>query len=1062
MPDEVKLNANQFFSRVQTVISAWNNAGKVPEYESLVGVDALLVLIGDPAAEDEPDRKSTAFQIWLLGYEFPSTLLLIQKDKISFLCSAGKAKFLNQLDTPNSPLPIEILLQAKPKDPPTDSIAKLVTRLLSGKRIGTLTKEQHTGRLVDEWKTAIEASEHKFDNVDISASLSACMAVKDAEELKLIRTSANLASVLLSSHFVPKLELILDRGSKTTHQALADSIEARIGDGSKPDMKVFSKAKSPTEIDFTSVEFVYPPIVQSNSTSGGYDVKFSAMSTDDPMSHEGILLVAIGLKYKGYSANMARTFLVDAKKTEEQNYGLLLTLQSEALSKLKEGILAREVYQHIVNTVKAKSPELEKYLPKNIGWGMGLEFRDSSYVLSGKNSRALKAGMVFNLVLSLTDVPSDNGKLYSLLLTDTVKVGEEKGVCLTEGMKTFKDVLFSFNDEETDTKAKAKSSGAHDDVKPSKNKSGAAPELKGVKAGSKVLRAKTRGQHVDPEAVTSSLARIAAHQKELHTQRQEEGIARFAGEDSKDGREDGKGWKKFQSYKGDAALPKETESLRIFVDRKASTVILPVHGHAVPFHINTLKNASKSDEGEFTYLRINFQTPGQLAGKKEDTPFEDPNATFIRSVTYRSTDGHRFDTLCKQIQELKKEVNKREQERKAMADVIEQDSLLEIKGKRPPRLPEVFVRPATDGKRLPGDLEIHQNGLRYVSPLGQKIDLLFSNIKHLFFQPCDNEMLVIIHMHLKSPIMIGKKKTKDVQVYREASDVQFDETGNRKRKYRYGDEDEIELEQQERKRRQALNKEFKYFAEKIAEASDDRLEVDIPFSELAFEGVPFRTNVKLQPTTDCLIHLSDPPFLVVTLADIEIASLERVQFGLKQFDLVFIFKDFSRPPLHLNSIPSNQLDNVKEWLDSVEVPLAEGPVNLNWSNIMKNVNESPYEFFKEGGWSFLGGTGGGEDGSDRSTESEESEFEVEGDDDLSSSSYSESSDSGSFASDDSGSDASGGGGSDSESGDDWDELERKAAKSDKKKAEDGRGHASDDDDSDRPKKKAPAGKSKKR
>lgn len=60
---------------------------------------------------------------------------------------------------------------------------------------------------------------------------------------------------------------------------------------------------------------------------------------------------------------------------------------------------------------------------------------------------------------------------------------------------------------------------------------------------------------------------------------------------------------------------------------------------------------------------------------------------------------------------------------------------------------------------------------------------------------------------------------KDVQFFREASDVQFDETGNRKRKYRYGDEDEIELEQKERKRRQILNKEFKAFAEKIAEAA---------------------------------------------------------------------------------------------------------------------------------------------------------------------------------------------------------------------------------------------------
>ena len=44
-----------------------------------------------------------------------------------------------------------------------------------------------------------------------------------------------------------------------------------------------------------------------------------------------------------------------------------------------------------------------------------------------------------------------------------------------------------------------------------------------------------------------------------------------------------------------------------------------MHGSAVPFHINTIKNVSKNDEGDYTYLRINFQTPGQLAGKKDET-----------------------------------------------------------------------------------------------------------------------------------------------------------------------------------------------------------------------------------------------------------------------------------------------------------------------------------------------------------------------------------------------------------------------------------------------------------
>jgi nucleosome binding factor SPN SPT16 subunit len=112
-----------------------------------------------------------------------------------------------------------------------------------------------------------------------------------------------------------------------------------------------------------------------------------------------------------------------------------------------------------------------------------------------------------------------------------------------------------------------------------------------------------------------------------------------------------------------------------------------------------------------------------------------------------------------------------------------------------------------------------------------------------------------------------------------------------------------------------------------AHQTGDALEPDIPFRELSFEGVPFRTNVRLQPTTECLIHLSDPPFLVVTLADIEVASLERVQFGLKQFDLVFVFKDFTKAPLHINSIPSAQLDDVKNWLEYVRISIARGVID---------------------------------------------------------------------------------------------------------------------------------------
>ncbi|PAV23533.1 FACT complex subunit SPT16 [Pyrrhoderma noxium] len=1057
----VQLNTDLINARIKHIIDAWNSAGRNDEYESISNADGILLAAGDPGNPEDPIKKSVAFQTWLLGYEFPSTLILFRKDRVTILTSASKAKILAQIQSSSSVVPIQILTQAKAKEPPTDAMPNLAGIYSKLKRVGMILKDSVSGKIIDEWNKAVSEVDSKPELVEISPAVSALLAVKDDEELKCTRIATNLTSTLLNHYVAPKLETILDKEAKITHETFAGQIEARLGagegdDARGPDMKVWNKGRGLSEVDWDSTEFCYGPIIQSRGTKAGYDLRQSAESSDDPMAHKGVLLVAVGMRYKGYCANVGRTFVVDPTKDQEAVYALLVSLQAELLHKLKDGVVARDVYLHALSYIKEKKPELEKHFVKNIGFAMGMEFRDSNFILSQKNGRTLKTNMVFNLTLGFTDLDEGEGKKYSMHLVDTVKIDHEKGICLTDCIKASKDVLFFLNSPSDEEEDKPKSSKKA----PAKPLNGNASPAKHKVAGGKVLRNKTRSA-AQEDVILTTVARIAEHQKELHAARQRDGLAKYSEEGQGTGHKEGKGWKRFQSYKGEAGLPREVESLKIYVDRKAQSVVLPVHGFPVPFHINTIKNASKNDEGDFTYLRINFQSPGQLAGKKEDTPFEDPDATFIRSVTYRSADAHRFDTVYKQITELKKEVNKREQQKKEMADVIEQDTLVELKGRRPHKLPEVFIRPGTDGKRLPGEVEIHQNGIRYQSMGAHKIDVLFSNIKHLFFQPCDHELLVIIHIHLKAPIMIGKKKAKDVQFYREASDVQFDETGNRKRKYRYGDEDEIELEQQERKRRQALNKEFKFFAEKIAEASTtstgDSLEADIPFRELAFEGVPFRTNVKLQPTTDCLVHLTDPPFLVVTLNEIEIASLERVQFGLKQFDMVLIFQDFTRTPLQINSIPSAQLDDVKNWLDSVEIPLSEGPVNLNWGPIMKTINESPYDFFQQGGWSFLGGSGGGDDQSESDQDETESEFEADTDDLISEESEASESDY-SDASDDSGSASSF---DDDSSGDDWDELEKKAAKSDRKRAETGRGADSDESDDDRPKKKKqPAAKPK--
>lgn len=62
------------------------------------------------------------------------------------------------------------------------------------------------------------------------------------------------------------------------------------------------------------MEAIYTPIIQSRSSAGGYDLKPSAESTEDNVAHQGIILASIGIKYKGYCAQVGRSFLVDPTK----------------------------------------------------------------------------------------------------------------------------------------------------------------------------------------------------------------------------------------------------------------------------------------------------------------------------------------------------------------------------------------------------------------------------------------------------------------------------------------------------------------------------------------------------------------------------------------------------------------------------------------------------------------------------------------------------------------------------------------------------------------------------
>lgn len=66
-------------------------------------------------------------------------------------------------------------------------------------------------------------------------------------------------------------------------------------------------------------------------------------------------------------------------------------------------------------------------------------------------------------------------------------------------------------------------------------------------------------------------------------------------------------------------------------DKRHDTIIVPIFGMPVPFHISMLKNCSIAPEEDYTYLRLNFTHPGSQI-IKDGNQFPNPLADFVKEL----------------------------------------------------------------------------------------------------------------------------------------------------------------------------------------------------------------------------------------------------------------------------------------------------------------------------------------------------------------------------------------------------------------------------------------------
>jgi nucleosome binding factor SPN SPT16 subunit len=360
--------------------------------------------------------------------------------------------------------------------------------------------------------------------------------------------------------------------------------------------------------------------------------------------------------------------------------------------------------------------------------------------------------MIFNFSVGFDKLEKKNSsegsstKNYALFIADTILITATEATVLTKFPTEFSDISYEMEGGDEDEAIDLSS--------------GLPLSLAEMEAGPRTRG--SRNKRVNDEEAQAAAEKRKLEQKNLAKKRRDEALKQFAASQINahfDSRRDKT--EVINSYLDPGRFPEDSTPSQLYVDVPNESILLPINGQLVPFHIDLVKNISKNEQGDFTILRINFISPDMQSQTLKLPPYADRNGVYIRELSYRATDPRNLNRVFRLVKDLQKRIKQRETEIAEESSLVTQEDLVLHKDKKiVPRLRDLQVRPKLPGKKNnSGTLEAHVNGLRYVASNGIKIDVLYSNIKHAFFQPCEGTVSVIIHFELKHPIKVEKKKT---------------------------------------------------------------------------------------------------------------------------------------------------------------------------------------------------------------------------------------------------------------------------------------------------------------
>ena len=171
--------------------------------------------------------------------------------------------------------------------------------------------------------------------------------------------------------------------------------------------------------------------------------------------------------------------------------------------------------------------------------------------------------------------------------------------------------------------------------------------------------------------------------------------------------------------------------------------------------------------------------------------------------------------------------------------------------------------------------------------------------------------------------------------------------------------------------------------------------------------------------------LSEFPFFVLDVNDIEVVHFERMFYGMKNFDLAIVMKDF-QTCMRINSIMTEYTEELRSYFNELGIVYIESLAPFKWDMILSNIRSDFPGWLEEGAWLQF---------CDEADDGEEEESEDESDPAFNEDDGEEDDESESDYSDELSDEVSSEVASESElseEGQSWDELEKRALEEDKK------------------------------